>query len=495
MDKEKLKEFHKILENSAISDVDKTSIRFLLTYFTNRHPKALASRSYLFGGPAGIGKTFLAEMLIEALDIPVVYLGCATFKFRNQKKCRSPAEILAHIRNNKKQLIFLDDFNYFMNEEDYDHSSEDKKQFMAILELVKRNPNKLLLVTVNHFRSFEETMIDRIEVKIDFDLPTDKTKRAFLASGFRQYLKDNVLGYLSCNSIGYNFRDLPELLKLSYRIGKNKVSLDSIKEAMKVYKPTQMYGFEVHNSLNARLNQIIGNSETVRELSKVKAFCRNNTMAEKFGIERANLLLFHGPPGTGKSLAARCLAGELGYALLVINATNLFERGPPAYALQRIFALAKRYGNCIIFVDEADKLIGNSRWGEDNMMIGELNRHLDGSDRKTIKSIIIFAMNEVSRFGDGLLDRFVSLKFELPNYEDRMVFCKKRSEDIRKGFNQSVDYAAIARMTNEMSYRGMQKVWNEVIFSIMDKGQFERDDLLRILKDIRKDHFDNSIVG
>ncbi|MFH0978966.1 MAG: ATP-binding protein [Candidatus Woesearchaeota archaeon] len=487
--------FENILNNTSINEVDRTSIRFLCNFFKGECPPKLASRSFIFEGPPGIGKTFLAEKLLHHLGVEVLYCAQATFDLPNATKCKNLSQLTKEAMNSKHQILFIDDLNYLMNEDNFFHSPEDKRDFMAVLELAKRNPSKVLIVTCNGFYNIDETMIDRIEVKIHFDLPIEHNKKTFLKEHYKEYISAQQIDLLANNSIGYNFRDLPELLKLSYRIGNAKISNSALKQAMKCYNPTQMFGYEVQNGIANKLNNIIGNNSTVTALSRLVNLYHYPKKAENLGLRRSNLLLFHGPAGTGKSYTARCLAGELGYALIVIKASNLFASGDPYYNLHRVFDLAKRYRNCVVLIDEAEKLFGNASYGEDSALIGEFNRNIDGSTSREIRSLLVLAVNDLSRFGSAFHDRFVHLKFDLPTLNDRLEFCRHKSEDAQQNFNVNVDYSAVAKLSKDLSYRGLERLWNELFFRMMENKEVSYDAICEIAKVQRPDENENSIVG
>jgi len=463
-----LKEFREVLQNSSLSDIDKCNIEFISEYFQGKHEPALASRLFLFHGDPGIGKTYLAEKLLQILEVQILYMGCADFQFHHGKKCRSFDELIKTSNNNRKQLIFFDDLGYLFQQQQGDNFSLDRRSFMSILNLVKNNSNKVFMATMNSFDFLDEQMSDRIEVKIKFGLPTDSNKKTFLDMNYKKHLKSRHRQYISNNSIGYNYRDIPELVKLSYRLGKAKIDMDSIKKAVKIYRPTQLYGFDVHNGIDLGLKDVIGKPEAKNIIRKlVKLYKNNDEIGAKLGLKRSNLLLFHGLPGTGKSFMARSIAGEMEFPLIYIQADHIHTRDPFS-CINYITDMAKRYRNCVIFIDEAEKILGNGRFEEDNPILGEFHRCIDNADGDDVQCILILAVNDISRFGQTLLDRFVLVSFEMPSFDDRITYFEQKIKHIAIGCKLDFSCIHLARVTEDMSYRDLDRYWNELMFHYLE---------------------------
>ena len=490
MNKKKLKEFYELLEKSSLSDVEKKDIIFIAEYFSHKHNPALSSRSFLFQGDVGVGKTYLAEKLLAALEKEVVTLGCADFSFKNTVKCSYLGEIPGKISNDKEQIIFLDDLNSLFKSNEYGVDSEDKRDFMKILETVKRNPKKLLICTINEMSDLDDRMIDRIEVITSFEVPTEINKKEFLQNKFKTFMTSELVELVSHNSIGYNYRDLPEMIKLAYRLGNSTISQESVKKALRIYRPTQLYGFSVYNGINTTLADVIGKKEAVKTVKRLVHIYKNEHLSQQLGLKRANLLLFQGQAGTGKTFMAKALAGELGFPLISAKAGG-FDMGV-FETIQRITKLAKRYRNCVLFIDEAEKMFGNPRFEEDNMVLGELQRCLEGADGKEIRSVVILAVNDLDRFGEGIQDRFNIIKFNLPSYEDRLEFCKSKVENAKEKLKQEIDYNYLAQKTKDMSFREIDRFWNDLMFHYLEnKNEINNETIAYLIKASGKEETDS----
>lgn len=480
--------FNALVEDSSLCADDKVHIKHFVDFFHRGTDPVLASRVYAFIGNAGVGKTYLSQELLKMANVNILYISSISLTIPNAQRCFSFPEILKYIECDKKQVIYLDDLNFLIEKYDeYGNTTlECYRNFMSILDTVRNDFSKILLMSLNDLSSLQEQMIDRIEVKIRFDLPSDAHKRRFLELHFRKHLTTEFSEYIAKNSIGFNYRDLVEFVKTSYRTGKNAFGFEIIQDCLKKYKPTQLQQFDIHRGIDAGLKDITGKKEQLKVLRRVVRLYKEDGASTLSKVQRYNLLLFHGPPGSGKTHTVRALAGELGYPLINLNEKNLYRAGENM--IDAILSLAKRYKNCIFFIDEADKLIGNpTRYGEDSRSMGTINGMIAGIGGD-VKGIFIMAVNDLGRFGDSFIDRFVPIKFELPTYEERLSYCEEK----RKELPMIVNAEELARETKGLSYRDLQKVWNELLFQ-QEEG--ETTNIQNIIRELRKDDDEIDLCG
>lgn len=159
-----------------------------------------------------------------------------------------------------------------------------------------------------------------------------------------------------------------------------------------------------------RLRDIVLSLAARESLVRVIKENRARAALERHGVSPRRKLLFHGPPGSGKTLAAAVVAGEMGLPLLTVRLTSLFSRflGATASHLQAIFAEMPRRPGVYLF-DEFDAIAQARGEGQD---VGEMRRvvtsFLQFVDSDRSASIIIAATNHVE-----LLDRAIFRRFDL----------------------------------------------------------------------------------
>jgi SpoVK/Ycf46/Vps4 family AAA+-type ATPase len=467
----KLPVLFKTIPPSSLFQSDFQTIDYLLSYFDNLPDPLLSSRSFIFYGHPGVGKTYLVRNIIELMDKEVVYLGCEKIPGDHIVNCSSLKDVLAKIQNAKQQIIFLDDLTYLFD----DHGpgiirSDQKRVFLRILDIIHQRSSKLLLMTTNGFYPLDERMMDRIEVKIYVDFPDTEQKLLFLRNQYASMISSSLRRFIAEQTVGYDFRDISELIKQSYRLGKNRVTKKALIGALKEFHPSGLFGFNLLNDTGKNLMDVIGKKRILDTLVHTTYFYKHRNVRDALGIKRTNLLMFHGPQGTGKTFMAHALAGELGVPLITIDGNMIHERNP-FQAVRMIMEMARRYQRCVLFIDEAEKLLGNGRFEEDNPVLGELHQAIDGNDDGDIQSIVVFAVNELSRFGPTLLDRFTLVAFDLPDRGERREFFERKLAHVRAHLRLDVDGDSLAMRTENMSYRQLDRYWNDLISTHVVKGR------------------------
>jgi AAA+ superfamily predicted ATPase len=299
------------------------------------------------------------------------------------------------------------------------------------------------------------------EITVMFQEPTIQMKKEFLNTLFSSYISPDKADFIANNAVGYSFEDLAGVIRGAY-ISDPSFGMASIEGAMRSHLPFSSDIAKIYHNVPVRFSDIIGKKKAMRIIRKITdAYSGGKSL--KLGISRGNLLLFHGMHGTGKSFVAKAIAGETGKFLVSVRPNALKEEFE---GLDLFMNILKKYENSIVFIDEAEKLLKAHESIE-----GFLNDIIEGADSSAIRGMLILAVNDISVLDPALLDRFVKIEFEPPEFEERLQFCKMKNDALEEGVRNIIDIDTLATHTQGKSYREIDRAWNELMFRHMDTGE------------------------
>ena len=239
---------------------------------------------------------------------------------------------------------------------------------------------------------------------------------------------------------------------------------------------------------NITFKDVAGISEVKEELIEIVDFLKNPEKYRSFGINLPKGVLLVGPPGVGKTLIAKALAGESGVPFFYQSGSSFVQMyvGVGAKRVRDLFSKAKAVAPSIIFIDEIDaigKARGNLRNDEREATLNQLLTEMDGFEGSE-GVIVIGATNKVELLDEALLrpGRFDRRIFvELPGLKDRLEILKVHMrgkpfkgnlENIAKmtvGFSG----AALASLVNEASIHALKQnkkyIEEEDFYAVKDK--------------------------
>jgi ATP-dependent 26S proteasome regulatory subunit len=200
-------------------------------------------------------------------------------------------------------------------------------------------------------------------------------------------------------------------------------------------------------------------------------------------------LLMAGVPGCGKSAIAKAIANEWGMNLLTVEATNLKGSlvGESEAKTKRLFDTAKAAAPVIVFVDEAEKLLGKSEGTNDggahDAVLGQFLSFMQEDDSGVF---FMFTANNMEKFSPELVDRFEGRYFiDLPSAGEREEIIKIHLS-LRKQNVEDFDLSALVRATKDFSGRNIEQSINEAMTISFDDGArpLTSDDLLLTFKNV-----------
>ncbi|MFH1151041.1 MAG: ATP-dependent zinc metalloprotease FtsH [Actinomycetota bacterium] len=228
---------------------------------------------------------------------------------------------------------------------------------------------------------------------------------------------------------------------------------------------------------------VAGVDEAVEELMEIKEFLENPAKFQALGAKIPKGVLLYGPPGSGKTLLARAVAGEAGVPFFSISGSDFVEMfvGVGAARVRDLFEQAKANAPCIIFMDEIDA-VGRHRGAglggghdEREQTLNQLLVEMDGFDTKA-GVILIAATNRPDILDPALLrpgrfDRQIVV--DRPDLEGRRAILKVHTKG--KPLAPGIDIDVLARRTPGFTGADLANMVNEAALLSARHGKKQID--------------------
>lgn len=251
--------------------------------------------------------------------------------------------------------------------------------------------------------------------------------------------------------------------------GKNSMMFGMGKSNAKIY---------VNSTEGIKFTDVAGEDEAKENLTEIVEYLHNPGKYKEIGAYMPKGILLVGPPGTGKTMLAKAVAGEANVPFFSMSGSEFVEMfvGMGASKVRDLFSQAKEKAPCIVFIDEIDA-IGKKRDGqiggndEREQTLNQLLTEMDGFEGNN-GVIILAATNRPDSLDPALLrpgrfDRRVPV--ELPDLKGREDILKVHAKKVKIGDN--VDFNKIARMASGASGAELANIVNEAALRAVRAGR------------------------
>jgi cell division protease FtsH len=235
----------------------------------------------------------------------------------------------------------------------------------------------------------------------------------------------------------------------------------------------------VQSTHGIRFDDVAGEDEAKESLAEIVDYLHNPSKYTDAGASMPKGILLVGPPGTGKTMLAKAVAGESNVPFFSISGSEFVEMfvGMGASKVRDLFSQAKEKAPCIVFIDEIDA-IGQKRSGgamggndEREQTLNQLLTEMDGFESNN-GVIILAATNRPESLDPALtrpgrFDRRVPV--ELPDLAGREAILKVHARKIKPA--EDVDFHTIARMASGASGAELANIINEAALRAVRNGR------------------------
>ena len=234
----------------------------------------------------------------------------------------------------------------------------------------------------------------------------------------------------------------------------------------------------VKSSSGIKFSDVAGEDEAKENLTEIVDYLHNPQKYTEIGAKMPKGILLSGPPGTGKTMLAKAVAGEANVPFFSMSGSEFVEMfvGMGASKVRDLFSQAKEKAPCIVFIDEIDA-IGQKRDGriggndEREQTLNQLLTEMDGFEGNN-GVIILAATNRPDALDPALtrpgrFDRRVPV--ELPDLKGREDILRVHAQKIK--IDSDVDFLQIARMASGASGAELANIINEAALRAVRDGR------------------------
>jgi cell division protease FtsH len=454
-------------------------------------------RGVLLYGPPGCGKTLVARALageagaefysISGSDFVEMYVGVGAARVR---------DLFKKVRENAPAIVFIDELDSVAGRrgsagtvETGSNTEQEQALNQLLAEMDGFSPTQgvIVLGATNRPDMLDPALLrpGRFDRTIGLELPDQAGRRQILEVHVRgrPLAPDVDLKALAEKAVGMTGADLASIVNeaglRTTRAGHSEISQDDLLEALQRTMEAPVHqrrlslrdrsvGQRTLATDRATFDDVAGAEDAVEELAEVKDYLGAPDRYAAMGARIPRGFLLSGPPGCGKTLLARAVAGETNATFISVSGTEFVQRyvGEGAGRVRDLFAEARALAPAILFIDEIDA-VGGTRGvtlndsTEREQTLNQILVELDGFSQRA--GVVVMAATNRPEMLDpalvrpGRFDRQIVM--ELPDLEARLAILRVHAKD--KHVAAKVDFAAVARVTRGMSGADLANVMNE----------------------------------
>ena len=454
-------------------------------------------KGVLLHGPPGCGKTMLARALASESNAAFFSVGASEFVgiYAGQGASRV-RDLFAEARSMPPAILFIDEIDAIgrarggsggSNTAQGPEQEQTLNQLLAEMDGFSTREGVIVLAASNRADTLDPALLrqGRFDRSIGLELPNEKGRLEILtvhAAG-KRLAGDTDLADIARRAIGLTGADLAGLMNeagiLAVRANRPDIAQTDLDAALSrlLNAPAEQRRLAMRGRGSRRaaprqrvtFSDVAGVDDAVEELAEVKDYLADPSRFARMGARPPRGILLSGPPGCGKTLLARAVAGEANAAFFAMAGSEFVEVyvGEGAGRVRDLFGEARSMAPSIVFIDEIDAIgaqrspAASSGNRESEQTLNQILVELDGFD-PTDAVIVMAATNRQDLLDRALVrpgrfDRHITIS--LPDRSGRRSILDLCTNELPLG--EDVDLDVVADLTRGFSGADLASVANE----------------------------------
>lgn len=384
---------------------------------------------FYFYGPYGVGKLALAEAVCCELGLPL--LVCDVEKLVNSPlPFEEVVWLLVREAALQQAALCLENFDSLTAEEEKNQS-----QIKTLFQAAQTFSHLTFLLGAQSWMP-RRAMSERVFIELSLPIPDEQARRACWMQSRADF--GRFADEIDWDALAGKFRFTPGQIRdalataralASWREGDGRITTDDLHASCRAHSNQKLSALAQKIHPKYAWRDIVLPSDRLQQLREICNYVKYRTLVyqewgfdSKLSLGKGLNALFAGPSGTGKTMSAEIMAGELGLDLYKIDLSTVVSKyiGETEKNLSRIFAEAET-SNAILFFDEADALFGRRSEVRDshdryaNIEIGYLLQKME-----EYQGVVILATNFRKNMDDAFVRRMhFTIEFPFPGEKDR----------------------------------------------------------------------------
>ncbi len=489
-----------------------------------------APRGVLLYGSPGTGKTLIARAVANETNVFFIHVNGPEIvnKYYGESEAKL-REIFENASNNAPSIIFLDEIDAISPKRENSNGDVEKRivaQLLALMDGLKDRGQVIVIGATNLPNSIDPALRrpGRFDREIEVGIPDKNSRLKILNVHTRDMpLSENVeLEKLAELTHGFVGADLQALCReaamtalrkffpqidfstsnIPYgKISTLKVTMDDFYKSLQDIEPSAIR--EVFVDIPSVDFNDIGGLQSIKDeiIKSIVWPTQYEELYKEFGCKAPKGIIFHGLPGTGKTLMAKAIASLNNANFISVKGPELLSKwvGESEKGLREIFKKAKQAAPCVIFFDEIDSIVPArgrvSDGSATERMLCQMLTEIDGVE--DLNGVLILgATNRLDIIDPALLrpGRFgMTLEFKEPALEERIEIFKIHLKG--KPIADDVDLFELAESTDGFTGADIMEVCQKAALEALSEYIYhaENDDSIKEPAVIKYIHFKNII--